>query len=250
MMIEGIEAALDLSHDRERLRFVTFLTDGYIGNEAEILGAIHEKLGASRIFSFGIGSSPNRYLLNRMAKVGRGAVAYLSSEEEAGPVMENFFRRVSHPALADIHIDWGGLEVSGVYPRPTPDLFVGRSVTLTGRFNGEPEGTIRVTGRTGENKVSFDVPVEPDRSEVEGSALSSVWARQRIASLADRSVYQQEAELTQRIKRVALRHNLMSAYTAFVAVDASRRTGGDHGVSVRQPVPVPEGVRYETTVPE
>ena len=40
----------------------------------------------------------------------------------------------------------------------------------------------------------------------------------------------------------------MSAYTAFVAVDASRVTEGDHGTVVNVAVPVPEGVRYETTV--
>jgi Ca-activated chloride channel family protein len=33
-MIEGIKSALDFPHDPERLRFVTFMTDGYIGNEA------------------------------------------------------------------------------------------------------------------------------------------------------------------------------------------------------------------------
>ena len=42
----------------------------------------------------------------------------------------------------------------------------------------------------------------------------------------------------------------MSAYTAFIAVDSSRVTEGDHGVSVPVAVPVPDGVRYETTVQE
>lgn len=40
----------------------------------------------------------------------------------------------------------------------------------------------------------------------------------------------------------------MSAYTAFVAVDSTRQTAGDHGVTVAVPVPVPDGVRYDTTV--
>src|SRR5438876_4264775 len=73
MMIEGIKAALDFPHDPGRLRFVCFLTDGYIGNEAEIVGEIHKRLGSTRIFSFGIGSSVNRYLIDQMAKAGRGA---------------------------------------------------------------------------------------------------------------------------------------------------------------------------------
>jgi Ca-activated chloride channel family protein len=33
MMIEGIKAALDFPHDKNRLRIVSFMTDGYIGNE-------------------------------------------------------------------------------------------------------------------------------------------------------------------------------------------------------------------------
>ena len=43
---------------------------------------------------------------------------------------------------------------------------------------------------------------------------------------------------------------LMSAYTAFVAVDSSRRTEGRTGTTVPVAVPVPEGVKYETTVEE
>ena len=94
------------------------LTDGYIGNETEILGEIHKRLGASRIFSFGIGSSVNRYLIDHMAKAGRGAVAYLGLKDSAAQIMDDFFERISHPALTDLQIDWGGLEVSArSFPR-------------------------------------------------------------------------------------------------------------------------------------
>ena len=117
MMIEGIKAALDFPHDPRRLRFVCFLTDGFIGNETQILGAIHDRLGASRIFSFGIGSSVNRYLLDHMAKQGRGAVAYLGLKDSAAQIMEDFFERISHPAMTELAVDWGGLHVTEVFPR-------------------------------------------------------------------------------------------------------------------------------------
>jgi Ca-activated chloride channel family protein len=42
----------------------------------------------------------------------------------------------------------------------------------------------------------------------------------------------------------------MSAFTAFVAVDSTRRTEGAEGTTVPVAVPVPEGVKYHTTVPE
>src|SRR5258705_7715533 len=122
-MIEGIRAALDFPHDPQRLRFVCFLTDGFIGNEAQILQAIHQRLGASRVFSFGIGSSVNRYLIEQMGATGRGAVAYLGLRDEAAPIMDDFFARISHPALTDVSIDLAGAQVNQNFPRQMPDLF-------------------------------------------------------------------------------------------------------------------------------
>ena len=247
MMIEGIRAALDFPHDRRRLRFVTFLTDGYIGNEAEILQEIHASIGESRIFSFGVGSSVNRYLLERMAVTGRGAVAYLGPDDSGSDVMADFFGRISHPALSDVSIDWGDMQVSDVYPSRLPDLFVGRPVVVTGKFRGQP-GDLSIHGLAGGERIEFGV--RTDGQEPEHAFLPQIWARLRIADLMDRRVWATDpyGELEGMIRQTALDYELMSYYTAFVAVDASQPTPGSYGVTVVQPVPVPGGVRYETTV--
>lgn len=250
MMIEGVKAALDFPHDPQRLRFVCFLTDGYIGNEAEILGEVHKRLGAARIFSFGVGSSVNRYLLNHMAKAGRGAVAYLGPRDDAARVMEDFFNRIGHPAMTDLRIDWGTMQVSEVFPRRLPDLFPGRPVIVTGRFAGDPETAVRISGRAAHLPVSLTVPANLTQGGSAHTGLPSIWARLKIADLADESTYAPNAELPERIKQVALDYNLMSAFTAFIAVDSTRRTEGTEGVTVPVAVPVPEGVRYDTTVKE
>ncbi|WP_050785874.1 VIT domain-containing protein [Pedosphaera parvula] len=246
-MIEGIKAALDFPHDPERLRFVCFLTDGFIGNEAEILAAVHERIGASRIFSFGVGSC-NRYLLDHLAKMGGGAVAHLGLHDNGAKVMDDFFERVSHPAMTDIKVDWGNLQVSEVYPQQMPDLFVGRPVILTGRFSGANTANIRVTGKAGVQPIELNFPVTLEDSA--GNALPSVWARAKIAELADRTTYQANSDLQGEIKQVALDYGLISAFTAFLAVDSSQKTAGNVGTTVPVAVPVPEGVKYETTVPE
>ncbi|MBK8268056.1 MAG: VWA domain-containing protein [Planctomycetes bacterium] len=133
-MLNGIRAALDFPHDDNRLRFVSFLTDGFIGNESDILANIHAKLGSSRIFSFGVGSAPNRFLMDRMAVLGRGAAAYLSLNDNGGEVMDRFFAKISHPAMTDVALDFGGMQVEDVYPSRVPDLFVGRPIVVTGRL--------------------------------------------------------------------------------------------------------------------
>lgn len=248
MMIEGVKAALDFEHDPRRYRVVTFMTDGYIGNEREILGAVYERLGAARVFSFGVGSSTNRYLLHGMARAGRGAAAFLSLNDDASTIMDLYFDRISHPAMTDVAIDFGDTAVSDVYPSQLPDLFVGRPVVVTGRYAGAFD-TVRVGGRAGPQDLAVTVEAPP-QAESNHPALAKVWARQRIADLNHRMAWEQDPDLVADIRDTALRHGLMSAYTAFIAVDASRITEGDHGVSVAVPVPVPDGVRYDTTVTE
>jgi Ca-activated chloride channel family protein len=247
MMIEGIKAALDFPHDPQRLRFVCFLTDGYIGNEAEILSEIRKRLGPSRIFSFGIGSAVNRYLIEHMGKAGRGAVAYLGPNDEAAQIMEDFFERISHPALTDVRIDWGGLRVAEVFPGQLPDLFVGRPLVVTGRFRGEANAPIRLSGNAGGEQMQFEVPVMATSSTT-NTGLSTLWARMKIAELAEQSIYEPNVNWAGQIKKVALDYSLLSSFTAFIAVDSTRRTAGNQGTTVPVSVPIPDGVKYETTV--
>jgi Ca-activated chloride channel family protein len=250
MMIEGIKAALNFPHDPRRLRFVCFLTDGYIGNEVEILKEIDQRLGDSRIFSFGVGSAVNRYLMDSMATLGRGAVAYLGLHDDAASVMNGFFDRISHPALTDVTIDWDGMDVEEVFPKKVPDLFVGRPVILTGRFKGGGGRKIHIKGRSAERKLTLDLPVDLDNTAAGHEALPSVWARMKIGHLAREGTRENSWFYSRQIKQLALDYDLMSAFTAFVAVDASRLTEGRHGTTVPVAVPVPEGVRYENTARE
>ncbi|MEI8195405.1 MAG: VIT domain-containing protein [Phycisphaerae bacterium] len=245
-MLQGINAALNFPHDPERTRVVVFLTDGYIGNEAQIVAALHDQLLESRVFSFGVGSSVNRHLLDSMAKVGRGAVAYLGLNDDAAPVMDAYFQRISHPALADLQIDWAGLKVDSTFPGRLPDLYVGRPVVLTGKFTGQVTGPLHVRGKVGNEVLDFTIPVAPP---VDHPALPVIWARMKIADLYDRLAWEpKNNDLMPDIKNTALEYGIMSPYTAFLAVDSLTRTAGTHGTTVAVPVAVPDGVRYDTTV--
>jgi Ca-activated chloride channel family protein len=248
-MIEGIRAALNFPHDPTRLRFVSFMTDGFIGNEVDIIEAVHNDIGASRIFSFGVGTSVNRYLMERMAKEGRGAVAYLAPQDSASVIMNDFFNRISHPALTDVEIEWGGMAVTDVYPSTLPDMFVGRPVVVTGKYLGAVNDIAVSGSAAGETRIFGIAGGESDPANV---YVPKIWARLRIADLSDRQAWQEDPyqEIQAAIKSTALEHQLMSDYTSFVAVDTSHQTEGVHGTTVYQAVPVPEGVRYETTVEE
>jgi len=249
MMTKGIRAALRTRQKSGRFRVVTLMTDGYIGNEAEVLEVMRRDLGSARIFSFGVGSSVNRYLMESMARLGRGAVAYVGLDESSGRAVDRFYERVRHPALTDVSVDWGSLRVTEVYPRRIPDLFVGRPVIVTGRFEGEVPPFVVVQGRAAGEIVRTRIPIQPAGTGEGHPGLPYVWARKKISELHDAAIVAgDDSEFVGPIRKLALQYGLLSAHTAFVAVDSETRTTGDHGVSVLVPVPVPQGVRYDTTV--
>jgi Ca-activated chloride channel family protein len=108
--------------------------------------------------------------------------------------------------------------------------------------------SIIVRGHVGGREQRFEVPIEQTEANVDAKALPAIWARMKISDLCDRCAYEGDIDLPAQVRQLALEYNLMSAYTSFVAVDSMSRTTGDHGVTVNVPIPVPEGVRYETTV--
>ena len=258
-MLDGVRAALNFPKgrwrdgelERDRTRFVCFMTDGYIGNEAEVLTELREHLGDTRIFSFGVGTSTNRYLLDGAARIGRGAVAYLDPQDDGGQIMDRFFERISHPSLSNVQLECGDVQVSDIYPRQIPDLYAGRPVVISGRIKSGSRGTINLTGLVGGRSQTIGVRVRDAEKAEAQSGLDAVWARMKIRDLTESGLGGVESQDTiGEVMHVALAHNLVSRQTSFVAVDSLSQTSGDHGVTVAVPVPTPEGVRYETTVRE
>lgn len=246
MMAPAVRTALAFPRGEGRHRIVTFLTDGYIDNEAEVLRTIERERNGARVFACGIGDSVNRYLMESMAARGQGAATYCGSGEDAERATDALFRRLERPALRDVAVDWGSLRAEEVYPNPVPDLLCGQPVVLCGRFSGSVPRSIRVTAKSGGANVQFELPVTV--APAEEPALGRLWARAKIAELTERLAFVEHPdEIVPEIRATALRFGLVSSFTSFVAVDSSRRTEGDHGTTVQVPVPTPQGVRYETT---
>src|SRR5262245_1096079 len=140
-MMTAIKAALEPSDQQDHVRIVCFMTDGYVGNDMEIISEVQKHQNV-RVFAFGIGSAVNRFLLDQMAEAGRGEVEYIALSDDGSAAAKRFHERVRNPLLTDISIDWSGLPVADVYPQRIPDLFSAKPLTLSGRFTGAASGTI------------------------------------------------------------------------------------------------------------
>lgn len=265
-MMGGVRAAL-AGKDPARLRIVCFMTDGYVGNDVEILGEIERLMDDNtRLFSFGVGSSVNRFLLDRMAEVGRGAVSYILLDDNPQQQVETFYARMRSPVLTHVDIDWGRVSAREVMPRRIPDLFAGQPVSVVARYDAAGEGTVTIKGRIAGKPVRWQVPVtlvaggipgEPRataaqpqassqaRTGIGPGAIGRMWARARIEALSAQMYRGEQPEVVDQITRTALAYALVSKYTSFVAVDEN--VVNESGVlkTYQVPVEMPAGVSYE-----
>jgi Ca-activated chloride channel family protein len=237
-MLAALNRALALSKQEGLSRTVVIATDGYVTVEKEVFDLIREKLGAANFFAFGIGTSVNRYLIEGIARAGRGEPFVATNEAEAQAVAEDFRRYIETPLLTDIRVRCDGFDAYDVEPPSLPDLFAARPLVLFGKYRS-PKGAIVVTGKTPSGGYEKRIEISPAAEDRSNTALPYLWARERIARLSD---YGRTGEdVSAAVTELGLAYHLMTEYTSFVAVDTIVRPTGET-VTVKQPLPLPQGV--------
>src|SRR5438105_12930523 len=177
-MMKSIKASMDPSHRQDHVHVVCFMTDGYVGNDMEIIGEVQKHPNA-RVFAFGIGGSVNRFLLDNMAKYGRGEVQYVALNDDGSAAARRFYERVRSPLLTDISIDWNGMSVADVYPGTIPDLFGAKPVILTGRYKGTGPGVIPLKGKMSDRDFVREIPIDFSSAE-QHDVLAELWGGSRV----------------------------------------------------------------------
>jgi Ca-activated chloride channel family protein len=245
-MMKAVKAALDPSDAQGHVRIVCFMTDGYVGNDMEIIGEVQKHANA-RVFAFGIGGSVNRYLLDNMAKYGRGEVEYVALNDDGSAAARRFHERVRNPLLTDLSVEWNGLPVADVYPKQIPDLFSAKPVVLTGRYTASGRGVIRLRGKMSGRDFVREIPVDFPESQTQHDVLGTLWARTRVDDLMsqDFNGMQQgnvKPDLKETITQLGLEYRLMTQFTSFVAVEEMIVTDGGQPRRIDVPIEVPEGI--------
>jgi Ca-activated chloride channel family protein len=249
-MLKGIRMVLAEPPDPKRVRIVIMMTDGYIGNEAEIIAEVGRRAGDRiRFWCIGIGSDPNRFLLDGVARQGGGMSKTLGLKDDPAEMVQEVMFRIHRAQLADVQIEWGGLKVFETYPAKIPELWAGRPIVIFGLYDRSGQATIRVTGNVEGQPASWPLQVFLPENEQRNDVLAKVWARNKIEDLMQQTFYAGSPEVEEVVTSIALEYRLMSQYTSFVAVDESTigrlREPARPPRRMLVPVPLPEGTRYE-----
>ena len=232
-MLPALRQALKSPQDSTRLQHIILITDGQVGNEDELFELLHHRVGTRRLFTIGIGSTPNSHLMRKTAEFGRGTFTSVGNVSEVKDKLDALFKKLERPVLHDIRLDHSGWTRLEHYPPRIADLYEGEPIVLAVKAASLPQQAL-LHGQTGDHPWSL--PVSLTHANTRGG-LSVFWARQKISALMDETYTGGvEEAIRTAILDVALAHHLVSKYTSLVAVDVTpaRPTGkpaADHGQS-------------------
>jgi Ca-activated chloride channel family protein len=230
------------SNDKVVERILVLITDGQIGNEDQLLKQIGSQARNIRIFTLGIDRAVNAAFLRRLADLGGGTSEVVESEARLDQVMDQIHRHLGTPVLTGLELQSSSLNLQKdtLVPARLPDLFVGNPVLISGRYRGQPTGTI-VLRASEAHERSWSAELQTWRSD--GAPLAQIWGRGRVRELEDRYVVDGDrAKIEHEIVETSLRCGVLSRFTAYVAVDRSEIVNaGGQQKQVTQAVEQPAG---------
>ncbi|MDQ8181458.1 VIT domain-containing protein [Pelagicoccus sp. SDUM812005] len=244
-LLPALKTVYDMPGEAGISRNIVVLTDGYVTVEDRVFDLIRSRLGEANVFACGIGSAPNRFLIEGMAKVGQGEPFFVAKPEESERVANRFSEYVSEPILTDLKVIFDGVEVSEVEPVALPDLLAERPVVVFGKYVGDLTGEIVLSGLLGDSEYRAAKRMSEAVNLADSRSLEYVWARERIRRISDYNGLWPSEERREEITRLGLKHSLLTHYTSFVAVDkvVRNREGGDGLAKIAQPLPSPQGMQ-------
>jgi len=232
-------------HSDKRHRSLVFLTDGKptvgVTDTESLLTEIGSANPGLRLFVFGVGSTVNTHLLDRIAGDSGGASLYVKPKEEIELAVSTFFDKASFPVLTDLSLDFGSIRVHKVYPEKLPDLYKGSQLVVLGRYRNHGEVAVRLKGNVaGERREVVSDALFPAR-ERDNDYVPRLWAVRRVGYLLDEMrLHGENQELRDEVVDLSKQYGILTPYTSYLVVEDEKveRPAPRPPVSRR---PVPEG---------
>lgn len=243
-LLPALKKALGFPRSTESLsRSFVVITDGYISIEREAFELIRNNCDNANLFAFGIGSSVNRYLIEGMANAGMGEPFVALNEKSASEEAEKFRNYISNPVLSRVKKSFSGFEVYDVQPLTIPDVLAERPVIIYGKYRDKAAGNITIKGYTGTKSYKKTFNVSEYKPVKTHAAIRYLWARKKIQMLDDyTNLGYNNTTHVKDITELGLKYSLLTAYTSFLAIEEDVIANDGDAVTVKQPLPMPEGV--------
>jgi Ca-activated chloride channel family protein len=205
------------------IRQIVFITDGAVANELELMQLLNSAQMNFRLYTVGIGAAPNGYFMKKAAQFGRGSYIFIQNQSDVQQKMSDFMTKISQPAISNIELRFDNQihQHIEIFPKKIPDLYFGEplQVAVKSQF---PITSAQVNGATVSSDWYQQLIIDDQKSS---KGISSLFARRKIEDLLD-SLFTgaSKEDVKSQVIDTSVRHQIISPYTSFVAVERQIKT--------------------------
>ncbi len=216
----GLERGLK-SLDADRTSALVLVTDGVANvgetRQRQFIELIKKR--DVRLFTFVLGNSANRPLLNVMTKASNGFAVSISNSDDIVGQLLAATAKVNHQALHGVKLKIKGVKTADLTPQQIGSLYRGQQLVLFGHYWGDGMADVklsgRISGQSKEYRTRFEFPaVASDNPEIE-----RLWAYAKIEDATEEiNDFGEKSDLKQAITDLGVEYGLVTDYTAMVVV--------------------------------
>ncbi len=213
LALKGLEA--------ERTAPIVLVTDG-VANVGETAQQIFLKLLERkdvRLFTFIMGNSANRPLLEALTDASGGFAISISNSDDIVGQLLLAASKVTHQALRGVGIEVEGLRTADLTPARVRSLYRGDQLVMFGHYWGSGEATLRVKGKIAGQEQVYTTRFNFPAAAHENPEIERLWAYAKIRDLQDRiDQFGEKADLKQAITDLGVEFGLVTDYTSMLVL--------------------------------
>ncbi len=207
--------------DADRTSAIVLVTDGVanVGETAQRKFIELIKKKDLRMFTFIMGNSANRPLLNALTKASNGfAINVSNSDDIVGKILEAT-SKVSHQSLHGVKLSIRGVKTADLTPKSIGSLYRGQQLVMFGHYWGDGQADIRLGGQISGQKKDYSTRIEFPASTSLNPELERLWAFAAIEDIqSEMTDFGEDADLKQAIVDLSVEHGLVTDYTSMIVL--------------------------------
>jgi Ca-activated chloride channel homolog len=172
-----------------------------------------------RLFTFVMGNSANRPLLDGMTKISNGFAISVSNSDDIVGKLLLATAKLTHEAFHDIDVKIKGVKVKDMTPARIGSLYQGQQRIIFGHYWGDGLAAVTIDGKVSGQNKSYKTQFEFPKSGALHPEIERLWAYASIEDLQNKIDYLgEEADSKQALVDIAKEYSLVTNYTSMIVV--------------------------------
>ncbi len=216
----GLQQGLQ-SLEADRSSALILVTDG-VANVGETEQKKFIKLLKTkdvRLFTFIMGNSANRPMLEALTRHSNGfAVSISNSDDIVGKILEAS-SKMTHQALHGVELKISGIKVADLTPQQIGSLYRGQQLIVLGHYWGDGEAKVSLNGKVSGTYKQYQTRFKFPATSSDHPELERIWAYASIEQMQQQMEdFGEEADTQQAITDLALEYSLVTDQASMVVL--------------------------------